>query len=349
MILPAADDKPIYLLQTAEHIPDTIRITGGWDLEYQEKVKPFLKRDKVFVDVGANIGAWTLFLAKHTDKLVFAFEPQTMVFYQLGGNLWANNANNVKAYPLACGSREQHGTKVEFNPMIAHNNGAVEVKSVPAQGKGLETPNILALDSMGLDNVGFMKIDVEGHEEDVLRGATELIMKCRPYIFYECWTRDSFKAQRESLFNYIASLGYISIPMGADNFLACPRETVTIIDNNVRTCVNDILTEFKSVNPIVVTDKESLHKEIGMETKTLSDLNKTPKVDLIFFEKNTHLPALIAMLNRLTVNIIVFEDETDTYKPLLEDKRYRLHKSAGKYRAYVSPHPQWTWEESGPA
>lgn len=137
----------------------------------------------VVCDVGANIGTVSIPLAKALPGLsVFAFEPQLPIFRLLMRNVALNGLMSVEAYPWALG--EVDGI-IEFaTPALTTqtNFGAI--------GRGSQSGNkspvvIRRLDSLALSPLNIIKIDVEGYDLEVVRGAQETIHRDRPILFCE--------------------------------------------------------------------------------------------------------------------------------------------------------------------
>lgn len=121
------------------------------------------------LDIGAHRGIWTRELLKHF-KQVRAFEPVEQLFRQIPHN----NASCV-AYNVACGNRP--GTcDIVPGP---RNTGQGSVTA------GLSTPIVVLDNFLPKLNPTFIKIDVEGFEFNVIKGAREMIMRSKPVIFIE--------------------------------------------------------------------------------------------------------------------------------------------------------------------
>ena len=58
-------------------------------------------------------------------------------------------------------------------------------RTTAAEGDGFNTVRLVALDTLDLQRVDFMKVDIEGMEEKALRGAAETIKRCRPVLYVE--------------------------------------------------------------------------------------------------------------------------------------------------------------------
>ena len=142
------------------------------------------KAGDVVIEVGANIGAHTLYLSKLVGNgYVFAFEPQRLVFQNLCANLALNSISNVFAYQEAVSN--ENGTIIipECNFKENNNFGGINIENT----KNGTTVNRQKLDNFlnKIDRLKLLKIDVEGMEILVIKGAKELIKKFRPIIYIE--------------------------------------------------------------------------------------------------------------------------------------------------------------------
>ncbi len=157
-------------------IGGVLQQTGAWAWDEIERTRPYARG--VVLDVGANIGTHTLIYAQ-TAQRVFAFEPQPLVFQQLCANLLLNNCQNVTPVQTALSSENGTTTMAIAHPQYPNS---------PANGRVGEGEYIVTkhtLDSLRLAHVDFIKIDVEGHELEVLRGARETLRRDRPVLFIE--------------------------------------------------------------------------------------------------------------------------------------------------------------------
>ena len=142
------------------------------------------KDGDVVIEVGANIGAHTLYLSKLVGNgYVFAFEPQRLVFQNLCANLALNSISNVYAYQEAI-SDENGSILIPECDFTKNNNfGGINIENT----KNGTTVNKQKLDNFlnKIDRLKLLKIDVEGMEILVIKGAKELIDKFRPIIYVE--------------------------------------------------------------------------------------------------------------------------------------------------------------------
>lgn len=131
-----------------------------------------------FVDVGASIGAWSVFVAEKGNK-VYAFEPSPKAYRILVKN--ARDYPNIQPFPYALGDRDAIG-KVGFS---AYSVGGAVNKDFNLPGGGTAEIAIRSLDSLNLSNIGVIKIDTEGYETPILVGAKETIEREKPRLIIE--------------------------------------------------------------------------------------------------------------------------------------------------------------------
>ena len=182
-----------------------------------EWCKQFCSPDKIFLDIGAHTGTYALSLANYS-KHVHAFEPQKMTYYSLCGGVALSNLKNVTCHNFGLGSQEQEGTMTLH--IVSNDGGGSSVVPDTEQFLNSEEIQIKTLDSMNLENIGFIKMDVENNEEFVLQGGIETLKASNnPPIIFECNDREKYS----SLFDFLEKLGYKIVTIsGAQNmFLAC--------------------------------------------------------------------------------------------------------------------------------
>lgn len=167
-----------YLDSRADMIKDRLRSGIGWEGFFQSIMASHIKAGTTVIDIGAHIGTQTVAMAKLTGPKgrVISFEPQMKMYAELVMNSLLNDCTNVVAYRCALGAQEQ---TIEMNPSMAGNEGATAI------GQGGDEAQMISLDSLHLDNVSFIKLDVENYEYEVLLGALDTIRRNRPYIILE--------------------------------------------------------------------------------------------------------------------------------------------------------------------
>ena len=147
---------------------------------FQELILP----GAVVIEAGANVGAHTLFLANQVgpEGIVYAFEPQRIVFQTLCGNLALNSIPNVIAMQVAVGAEIGQIQVPQPDYLHVGNFGAVSLEGSVAG----EVVPVATIDSLLLQRCDFIKADVEGMEEFVLRGGEKTIRKHRPVLQTSC-------------------------------------------------------------------------------------------------------------------------------------------------------------------
>lgn len=145
-----------------------------------------VNKDSVVIDVGANIGYYTLLLAKVCKK-VYAFEPDKNCFEILKKNIDENKLKNVVLFNLAVSDKKE---KAEFI-IDKENLGNSRIQTPQSSGQLPLTGEHKTILCESLDNfiknekVDLIKIDVQGHEPKVILGAKRIIKKYKPILFLE--------------------------------------------------------------------------------------------------------------------------------------------------------------------
>jgi FkbM family methyltransferase len=180
-------------------------------VEFQEMafVSHFLRAEDVFLDVGANIGAFTVLASAVAGARTISFEPGPFAFGFLVKNIRLNNLYaKVTARNMALGSKEG---KTRFTSGLGTENHVVEGES------GIDQVEVqistLDVQTAGVEPIA-IKIDVEGFEKEVLAGAKGLLKKqSLEALLVE---RVGNAPDEASLHEYIRSLGFVPCSYDAD-------------------------------------------------------------------------------------------------------------------------------------
>lgn len=177
-------------------------------------VRSWIPKTKTFVDVGAHAGTWALTLSDEVPCVV-AFEANYRTFCQLAGGVALNDlAHKVAIH--RCAISDANLPKVILRSISA-DRGGTSIVALPTYTvesvEHVEEVESCTLDSFALTNVGFVKIDVEGAEINVLRGALATLERSGwPTILFESWNPELrgewAKPIREELFAFLDSIGY---------------------------------------------------------------------------------------------------------------------------------------------
>lgn len=180
----------------------------------------------VALDCGANLGVHTLEWANFLTNWgkVISIEAQEKIYYALAGNVILNNCLNVKALNVAVGDSVKKIKIPSPNYSITGSFGSFELLKRNGRefiGQEIDFENLceidqISIDSLNLDRLDFMKIDVEGMEEDVLTGAKQSISKFKPYLMIEF-----IKSDKDKLKNKLTLMGYKVLETGL-NFACGP-------------------------------------------------------------------------------------------------------------------------------
>lgn len=165
----------------------------------------------VFTDVGAAFGIYSLAAAKLVGSagLVLAFEPSRATFETLKQNVLLNRMENIRVSQLALADCKGTGW-LQHQPDPGRN---ALVSAVRAENIGLEQVEVATLDDIismfqcGRPNC--IKIDTEGAEELVLRGAVE-VLRSKPAIIFEANPEAAIRLglQPDGAYRYLQALGY---------------------------------------------------------------------------------------------------------------------------------------------
>jgi FkbM family methyltransferase len=155
---------------------------GEWSELSCGQLGAFLAPDDVVCDVGANIGAQTAFFARCVPRgAVYAFEPVRANFQILMTNVTLNEFGNAIPLHAAVGAAVGRIRAPGIDLRVPANFGSI---ALDGDAEGEDIP-LLALDSLNLPRCALLKIDVEGMEAEVLRGAAATLERLKPVIFIE--------------------------------------------------------------------------------------------------------------------------------------------------------------------
>jgi FkbM family methyltransferase len=220
---------------------------GEWDL-FAQLVKPGM----TVVEVGANIGAHSVALARACfPGPLYLFEPQQRVFQILCANLALNGIGNAIAYPEACSDGEGFVVVPLLDYGAEYNFGGVSVQA-PGEEIGGCKVRATPLDSLELAACNVIKIDVEGFEAQVLRGAAGTIGRFRPLLYVE----NDRVAHQQEVISLIAGMGYRLYwhsprLFRPDNFNGCAENVFSnIVSVNMLGIPAERNTVVKDMDPI---------------------------------------------------------------------------------------------------
>jgi FkbM family methyltransferase len=181
-VLYTNDDGITFDLDLEDYLQKMIFCYQYYEQEYVEICKRFLPVGGVVLDVGANIGQYSLIASKRVGPTghVYAFEPGESILSRLRRNIELNPSNNIEILPVAVGN--DHGFYSYYPAAKLGNQG---VGSLIPDDKGdirtLEPVQVKMVrlndfcEERGIKKVDFIKIDVEGFEFEVLKGSGNIL------------------------------------------------------------------------------------------------------------------------------------------------------------------------------
>jgi FkbM family methyltransferase len=173
-------------------------------------MKRFVPRDRDSIDVGANVGVHSYFLARWS-RSVHAFEPNPRLVEYLRRAVSRNVAVSAIALSDSTGMARLsiprlHGVEADPYASIEPRVASLRANEFGAAVDEVEV-RTAPLDSLRMTEIGFIKIDVEGHELSVLRGARETLERDRPTLLIELDQR-YLEQPLEQALHEISALGY---------------------------------------------------------------------------------------------------------------------------------------------
>lgn len=174
------------------------RALGGFYAPGRE-LSALVPKGKIAIDAGANVGVYSYWIARSASA-VAAFEPQPRLAKRLAASgIRGLTVHNV-ALSDAVGVAELHVPR-------AHGEASLRDLDVPVDA--IQVP-LTTLDSFGLTDVGFFKVDVEGHEESLLHGAEETLRRSNACVYIEIEERHN-SGGLSRIVAWLADLGYADV------------------------------------------------------------------------------------------------------------------------------------------
>ena len=175
----------LFWLNPTSCVDESIINSGIWENDSTNIVNRLVKPNDFVLDIGANIGYYTILFSKLVGKngKVFAFEPTKDYYNVLKSNLKANNITNCESFQIGFSDKDEQ-LKIFLGQHSASIYEIGDQKQIQS-----ELINLMALNTFVLNNnikkIDFIKIDVDGHEPRILEGAWESLEKFNPIILLE--------------------------------------------------------------------------------------------------------------------------------------------------------------------
>ena len=206
-------------LDPFDQVSHTILKTGVWEPQSSQAVADRLSPNGTFIDVGAHIGYYSLKAAGlvGVNGHVLAIEPNPQTLPKLRGNIEASDARAVSVWPVACADSEST-LQLYAAPRSNTGESSLSMENASQEGANVTAYSVRArpLDAIvkeaKLDRVDMIKIDVEGAEFQVLKGAAQTLTDFRPVLIIEL-EQSQLKAMGtsiEEINQFLAAHGYPS-------------------------------------------------------------------------------------------------------------------------------------------
>lgn len=171
-------------------------LKGDYDSQSMALLDMLVQPGHVCMDIGANIGVYTVMMALRSGRYgeVHSFEPVNHIRRRANLNIQLNGCRNVKINNFALGAEQANLNMLQVKEGIfrAGTSSIFETEAISAMGRNCfeeVTVTIRTLDSYitekGIERLDFIKMDVEGFELSVLKGAERTLTDLRPAIFFE--------------------------------------------------------------------------------------------------------------------------------------------------------------------
>lgn len=214
----------VAMINRLDLIGRLVHESGAWDAHVVDVMRRFAhRRGKVAIDVGAHCGFMTLAMARRFER-VLSFEPNDVSYRLLSANVTLNGLTNVTLFnqplfsrpiDLALGDLELQETPVPqtasgLDMQNASNPGSLFFLPVGKQGQTHFRHQALTLDSLDLDALDFLKIDVQGADGEVMLGGAAVIERFKPVIVFE-WEDHlsaNFTVSLRDVHNLLGGIGY---------------------------------------------------------------------------------------------------------------------------------------------
>ena len=184
--------------------------TGLTEPETRNLLSRFLRPGMVMLDVGAYVGQFTLVASRATgDEIrIFAFEPTPDVFHQLRRNVQANHCSHVTCIQAALSDKPGRGKFYLYSQSHDQNSLRPLIPDARCVEVTVETIDAIS-EKHKIGQIDLIKIDVEGNEFCVLKGARQSLARFRPVLIIEVSKhQQSYGYTGAALKEFVSDLGY---------------------------------------------------------------------------------------------------------------------------------------------
>ncbi len=205
-----------FTLDLRDHVMRQIFLRGIYERNTYRHLSKLAKPYMNFIDVGANIGAYTLNMGKLLTKgKVFSFEPNPRTLVFLKENIKINQLNNINIVEMGLSDKDEIAHL--YTPSLT--TASINKNQTSSEKEVIQLTTLDAYcDKYNIPNVDILKIDIEGHEMKCLHGAINLMKKTKKMILVVEIDNNCERAgySRDELFDFIIRMGFNAhAPKGA--------------------------------------------------------------------------------------------------------------------------------------
>jgi len=200
----------MYILEKDSFFNEYFSKTGDdYQIDHLNEALKYVPNFGTALDVGANYGSWTRHMAKKFNN-VYSFEPVDKIYQCLVKNV--EEMKNVKLYNNAVGEKRK---------MVAVGKGKRYDNAGCSTVIGDGDIQMISIDDLKLNNLDFLKLDIEGYEYYALMGGIETIKRCKPIIIFEQNIRSMLEHNipSDKCGNFLVSLGMKLITKCGDDLI----------------------------------------------------------------------------------------------------------------------------------
>ena len=227
------------LLNPTEHIQQQLFWYGCYEKDLGELLKKMLRPNDVFIDIGGNIGYFSLLSASISPSVkVISFEPVKDLFKKMKENFSINDRKNIVAINAAVGEMNE---QCELFLSAPDNLGMPSFHQPENYSGRKEKVEVIAIDdwlkTSGLTKIDLIKLDIEGSELAALKGMRAVLEEQRPVLIVEVnpETLSLFGLKPEDICNYLNQFNF-------DKFLISENGRLEHLNSNeINQTVNVLL------------------------------------------------------------------------------------------------------------
>jgi len=203
------------------HLNNDTNIKSSIIFENLNRKLFFKDKNKIFIDIGANIGFYSILAIKKHYEEIYSIEANKNTFKYLKKNIELNKSLKNKVFNYAIGEKKE---EAYITNNIFHTGG----NEINFDKKGIKT-KIISLDefireqNIKISNIGFIKIDIEGYEIKAIKGMKKILknMATDTYILIESFDKNYKVVKKEMMknnFNIIDKVGKNYLFKKSNNF-----------------------------------------------------------------------------------------------------------------------------------